>query len=254
MNIKKIRIDIALVERGLVSSRTRAQAMIMAGHVLVDDQPVHKAGHMVSEDSLIRLREEESKYVSRGAYKLIEALKQFKIQPQGCLCMDVGSSTGGFTQVLLEQEAKKVYCIDSGTNQLAWKIRNDVRVIVMENTNARYLSPESLFKKSPQETDELFDLIVMDVSFISIRLIIPALKNLLKAKGKIIFLYKPQFELGPEWVAKGGIVKNQDEAQRQLAATMKWCVAQGFSALGTITSPIEGSSGNVEYLGAIELT
>lgn len=242
----KVRIDKLLVDRNLVTTRARAQALIMAGKVLVNDEPVTKSGQLISIDAEVRLKEPEFKYVSRGALKIIKALDHFKINPEGQRCLDVGSSTGGFTQVLLERGAESVDCVDVGTNQLAWSIRNHPRVKVFENTNARYLEP-SFFPYR-------FQLIVMDVSFISIQLIIPALKELLENKGKIIFLFKPQFELGVEAIGKGGIVKDQALAQEKLAELMRWTQSMGFSSLGTTDSPIEGTSGNKEYLGAIELT
>jgi 23S rRNA (cytidine1920-2'-O)/16S rRNA (cytidine1409-2'-O)-methyltransferase len=238
--IPKERIDKILIDRGLVSTRARAQAMILAGHVLVDETPVTKAGEKIALDRTIRLREPELKYVSRGALKLKGALEHFGLTAENKIGLDVGSSTGGFTEVLLETGAKKVYAIDVGTNQLAWKIRNDPRVISRENCNARYLEPAD-FEPKPS-------IFVMDVSFISIKLILPSVAKLLEPNSTCIVLFKPQFELGREWIGEGGIVKDQVRAKLVLSETLEWAKEYHFCDAQVIDSPIQGTDGNHEYL------
>lgn len=237
---KKERIDKLLVDLGLVSTRARAQAMILAGHVLVNDKPIVKSGETVLVGSDIRLREPELKYVSRGALKLKGALEYFGLKVEGKIGLDVGASTGGFTEVLIESGATRVYAIDVGTNQLAWKIRNDPRVVSRENCNARYLEPKD-FPEQP-------NFMVMDVSFISIKLILPALSRLLATGSPCVVLFKPQFELGREWIGAGGIVKDQAHAQNVLLEMIEWAKDHGFEAGQTIPSPILGTDGNHEYL------
>jgi 23S rRNA (cytidine1920-2'-O)/16S rRNA (cytidine1409-2'-O)-methyltransferase len=215
--------------------------MIIAGHVLVNDEPVTKPGTAISENAEIRLREPELKYVSRGALKLKKAIEEFKINPEGCLALDVGASTGGFTEVLLEKGATQVHAVDVGTNQLAWKIRSDPRVIVKENYNARHLEYSDF--------NEKFDLIVMDVSFISIRLILPALTKVMKVGTQLAVLFKPQFEVGREHVGDGGIVKDQEIAKAVLDEIVTWAKNEmGMTVKGMIPSPILGTDGNHEYL------
>ena len=239
-NPKKERIDKILVEREMVSTRARAQAMILARNVLVNDMPVTKAGELVPVDSEIRLKEPELKYVSRGALKLKKALESFHLHPKDLIAVDVGASTGGFTEVLLEAGAQKVYTIDVGTNQLAWKIRSDPRVVSKENYNARHLKVEDF--------DVVFDFLVMDVSFISIRLILPSMIPILKNGADLVVLFKPQFEVGREWVGEGGIVKDQSHAKEVLEDTLRWATSLGLQNLGMIESPIQGTDGNHEYL------
>ncbi len=234
------RIDKLLVDLGLVSTRARAQAMILAGHVLVNDVPITKAGMMVARDALIRLKEPELKYVSRGALKLKAALEHFQINVQNKLAIDIGASTGGFTEILLENGAKQVQTIDVGTNQLAWKLRSDPRVKVRENVNARYLEPK--------EFEERFDIMVMDVSFISVRLILPALLPLMHKDSDWIVLYKPQFEVGREWIEPGGIVKDQSVAKQTMQETIEWARSIQLEAVSVMDSPIQGTDGNHEYL------
>lgn len=215
--------------------------MIIAGHVLVNDEPITKPGTPISEDVEIRLREPELKYVSRGALKLKKALEEFKILTQGKVALDVGASTGGFTEVLLENGVTKVHAIDVGTNQLAWKIRSDPRVVVKENYNARHLEFSDF--------NEHFDLIVMDVSFISIRLILPSLTKVMKPGTELAVLFKPQFEVGREHVADGGIVRDQELAKTIMNETIDWAKNQlGMTVKGMIPSPILGTDGNHEYL------
>ncbi len=237
---KKERIDKLLVDLGLVSTRARAQAMILAGHVIVNDVPASKAGEMVLPSSSIRLREPELKYVSRGALKLKAALEAFKTSPLGKTCIDVGASTGGFTEILLEGGANRVHALDSGSNQLAWKLRNDPRVVSQENFNARYLKPEDI-QDCPQ-------ILVMDVSFISIKLVLPATSAVLSPDADLIVLFKPQFEVGREWVGDGGIVKDQEHAKKVRSEVIEWSASIGLEYQGTIDSPIQGTDGNHEYL------
>lgn len=237
---KKERLDKLLVDRGLITTRARAQAMILAGHILVEENPITKAGERVWVESKIRLREPELKYVSRGALKLKAAMSEFNLSALQKVALDIGASTGGFSEVLLESGARIVYAIDVGTNQLAWKIRNDPRVISRENCNARYLEAKDF--------DETPEFLVMDVSFISIKLILPAVAPLLRPDSPCVVLYKPQFELGREWIAEGGIVKDQNQAQLAMAETIEWAKTCGFVDARTLPSPIQGTDGNQEYL------
>ncbi len=237
---KMERLDVTLVERGLATTRARAQAMILAGHVLVNDVPASKAGERILASDTIRLREPELKYVSRGALKLRAALEDFHVDPSGRVALDVGASTGGFTEILLERGARKVLALDVGTNQLAWKIRSDPRVVVREQYNARH------FRK--EDFDTLASLLVMDVSFISIRLILPSVIAGLEPGSDLIVLYKPQFELGREWLGAGGIVTDQSAARNHLQETLTWAADLGLRARGTLCSPIQGTDGNTEYL------
>lgn len=244
MNIKKEkpeRIDKVLVELGLISSLTRAQAMILAGHVLMNDEPVTKPGMMVLKSGEFRLRESEVKYVSRGALKLKKALNEFNVEVVNKVALDIGSSTGGFTEVLLENGIQLVHAIDVGTNQLAWKIRSDPRVISKENYNARYLEYDH-FKL-------FFDVMVMDVSFISIKLLLPALQKVMKQGTNLVVLFKPQFEVDKKWVEEGGIVRNQEIAQGVMQDVIVWAEKEiGLTVKGMIPSPILGTDGNHEYL------
>jgi 23S rRNA (cytidine1920-2'-O)/16S rRNA (cytidine1409-2'-O)-methyltransferase len=244
--VKKERIDKLLLDQGLAESRTKAQAMVMAGVVLVNEKRVAKASELFSATEPIRIKGDspESKYVSRGGLKLEAALKAFHIRPNRYVCLDVGSSTGGFTDCLLQNGAARVVAIDSGTNQLAWKLRNDPRVKVRENTNARYLTPEDLGEK--------FDLIVMDVSFISVTKIIPGLVPLQKPAGRLVVLIKPQFEVGKGEVGKGGIVRDPEQHQRVIAEVNKCAENAGLRMIGVMESPITGTEGNKEFLGVYE--
>lgn len=242
----KTRIDALLVERGLVPSREKAQALLLAGQVLVNDAPVTKPGTRVASDAAVRLRGELDPYVARSAHKLIGALDAFSVEVRGRVALDVGASTGGFTQVLLERGATQVIALDVGHNQLDWKIRNDPRVIVLEKTNARTLTPEILGRT--------VDLITVDVSFISLELIFPALIAVSNASLDLITLIKPQFEVGRERVAKGGIVR--DEGHRQAAVAQVTAAAErlGLRRLGLIESPLTGTDGNQEYLAHWKLS
>jgi len=244
--MKKERIDKLLAERGFAESRAKAQAMIMAGVVLVDEKRVDKASEVFVSDATIRIKGEgpESRYVSRGGLKLEAALAHFSIDPTAFDCLDVGSSTGGFTDCLLQHGAASVVALDVGTNQLAWKMRSDSRVEVRENTNARSLRPEDF--------DHQFDLIVMDVSFISVTKILPALFDLLKNDGRIIVLIKPQFEVGKGEVGKGGIVREPEKHQEVVRQVNAFAEGLRFEIVGTIESPIAGAEGNIEFLACYE--
>lgn len=244
--MKKQRIDKLLVEKGFADSRTKAQALVMSGVVLVNEQRVEKPSQEYFFDAAIRIKGEnpESKYVGRGGLKLEKALHEFQIRPGEYVCLDVGASTGGFTDCLLQNGAKKVYTVDVGTNQLDWKLRNDERVEARENVNARNLKPEDFPEK--------FDLIVMDVSFISVTKIMPVLKPLLKKNGKIIMLIKPQFEVGKGEVGKGGIVREPEKHERVVAEVNGFAEEIGLRVAGITDSPILGAEGNKEFLALYE--
>jgi len=238
--ISKLRLDRLLTERGLVESRERGQAIIIAGQVLVNGQKVEKAGSLVQGDADIRILGEQMPYVSRGGLKLEKALAAFTLDVKEKTCLDVGASTGGFTDCLLQHGAKKVYAVDVGYGQMAWKIRQDPRVVVIERTNIREIDPSLI----PEKTD----IVVIDVSFISLEKVIPHILRFLNPGAAIIALIKPQFEVGKGQVGKGGIVR--DEAAREAAKDRiaAFVAAQGFEVKGLIRSPITGQDGNVEYL------
>jgi 23S rRNA (cytidine1920-2'-O)/16S rRNA (cytidine1409-2'-O)-methyltransferase len=232
------RLDLILVERGLVDSREKGQALILAGDVMVDGQKVDKPGHAVAPDSKIELAD-QPRYVGRGGLKLEAALDHFGIQVQGKVCLDVGSSTGGFTDCLLQRGAARVYAIDVGTGQLDWKLRNDPRVIVHEQLNARYLSRD--------EVPESIDLAVCDVSFISITMILPVLPNLLAKSAGMVILVKPQFELERHQVGKGGIIRDP-ALHQQACRRVEDAVKQLGFQTAIIPSPVLGAEGNQEFL------
>ena len=242
----KDRIDKLLVERGLADSRTKAQALVMAGVVLVDEKRVAKPSESFKSDADIRIKGEgpESRYVGRGGLKLEAALREFNIDPAALVCLDIGSSTGGFTDCLLQHGAARVVAIDVGTNQLAWKLRNDDRVEVRENTNARSLNPA--------EFEAKFALAVMDVSFISVTKLLPAILPLLTPIGKVIVLIKPQFEVGKGEVGKGGIVREPEKHERVVAEINEFVVELGLQVKGVLESPILGAEGNKEFLALYE--
>ena len=244
--MKKERIDKLLVENGLADSRAKAQALVMAGVVLVDEKRVEKPSETFAPAVSIRLKGQtaESRYVGRGGLKLEKALEEFHIQPDGYVCLDVGASTGGFTDCLLQRGARRVVAIDVGTNQMVWKLRSDERVEVRENTNARYLKAEDF--------DEKFDLAVMDVSFISVTKILPALIDLLADEGKIIVLIKPQFEVGRADVGKGGIVRDAAKHAETIDKINRFAGDIGLRPAGVIDSPILGADGNREFLALYE--
>ena len=241
----KERADISLVRRGLAQSREKAQAMIMAGEVYAGERKISKSSETVSTDEELSLRSSSDKYVSRGAYKLEKAVKVFSIDFSGHTVMDVGASTGGFTDVCLRNGAKHVYSIDVGYGQLDWKLRNDPRVTVMERVNARYLSTENF--------ESLPDIAVMDVSFISIRLIIPALFSIMGARGKLYTLIKPQFEAGRSKVGKNGVVRSEETHAEVLNDIIQFAEGNGLCVCRMDYSPITGPEGNIEFLAEIRL-
>ncbi len=241
--MKRERIDKLLVERGLAESRTKAQAMVMAGVVLVDEQRVEKPSEQFTSDSQIRIKHADdptSRYVGRGGLKLEAALNAFEIDVRSAVCLDVGASTGGFTDCLLQNGAAKVFAIDVGHNQIDWRLRNDSRVEVREGVNARYLKPEDF--------PVTFDLAVVDVSFISIQKILPSVLPLLKPGATLVVLIKPQFEVGRGEVGSGGIVRDEEKRIKAVETTNGFASTLGLKIEGTIESPITGAEGNVEYL------
>jgi 23S rRNA (cytidine1920-2'-O)/16S rRNA (cytidine1409-2'-O)-methyltransferase len=242
------RIDKLLVDRGLAESRTKAQAMIMAGVVLVDEQRVDKPSHQFNTNSSIRLKggdDPTSRYVGRGGLKLEAALREFQLDVTGCTCLDVGASTGGFTDCLLQHGAKRVVAIDVGHNQIDWRLRNDPRVEVREGVNARYLQP--------LDFPERFDLAVVDVSFISATKVLPAIMPLLVDGGAIITLIKPQFEVGRGEVGSGGIVRDPEKRSRVVEEVNDAAKSLGVKVISVIQSPIQGAEGNIEFLALYKL-
>ncbi len=242
--VKRERIDKLLVDRGLVESRTKAQALVMAGAVLVNEQRVNKPSEQFTSEVEIRIKSADdpaSKYVGRGGLKLEAALDEFEISVEEFVCLDVGASTGGFTDCLLQRGAKTVYAIDVGHNQLDWRLRNDPRVVVREGINARYLTSEDF----PDE----FDLVVMDVSFISATKVLPAIVPLMTPNAQLILLIKPQFEVGRGEVGSGGIVRDASKRERAVEEVNLAAAELGLRNVGLIESPIKGAEGNVEYLG-----
>ncbi len=244
MKIKK-RLDVLLVEQGYADSRTKAQAIIMAGQVYVDGQKADKPGISYEDTVPIEVRGESCPYVSRGGLKLEKALRDFGVKPNGFVCSDSGASTGGFTDCLLQQGAKKVFAIDVGYGQLDWKIRSDPRVVVMERTNIRYVTPADI--------GEPLDLSVVDVSFISLKIVLPAIKALLKEDGQVLCLIKPQFEAGKEKVGKKGVVREPETHKEVLDKFVALAGELGFTILGLTFSPVKGPEGNIEFLGHLTL-
>lgn len=240
----KTRLDVLLVERGLQETRQKAQATIMSGLVYVNNQKVDKAGTAVPNDAEIEVRGNALRYVSRGGLKLEKAMTSFGLTLDGCICGDIGASTGGFTDCMLQNGAVKVYSVDVGYGQLDWKLRNDERVVCMERTNARYLTREQI-------PDEL-DFASIDVSFISLKLILPAVHNVLKPGGHVACLVKPQFEAGREKVGKKGVVRDPAVHLEVLEHFMQHAKESGFTVLDMTYSPIRGPEGNIEYLGYLE--
>jgi 23S rRNA (cytidine1920-2'-O)/16S rRNA (cytidine1409-2'-O)-methyltransferase len=240
MATKKIRLDQLIVDRGLADSKTRAQALVMAGHVFVGDVKAQKPGQQVAEDSQITVKGSDHPWVSRGGIKLAHALELFGIDVTDMVAIDVGSSTGGFTDVLLTNGAKHVYAVDSGTNQLAWKLRQDERVIVHEQTSARILTDTHI--------PEPIDIIVCDASFISLSKVLERPLNFAKPGGQLVALIKPQFEAGRAEVGKGGVVRDEAIHTRVCDEVSAWLSASGWDVLGLTTSPITGPQGNVEFL------
>lgn len=242
----KERLDIVMVEQKLVDSRSKAQAMIMAGDVYIGEQKIDKAGTMVAPDAEITIRGNACPYVSRGGLKLEKALRDFGVNPTGYVCSDSGASTGGFTDCLLQQGAKKVFAIDVGYGQLAWKIRNDPRVITMERTNIRYVTPEDL--------GEPLDLSVVDVSFISLHTVLPTIKTLLKPTGHVLCLIKPQFEAGKGKVGKKGVVREPEIHEEVLTNFVALCDKLDMTLSALTYSPVKGPEGNIEFLAHLEMS
>jgi 23S rRNA (cytidine1920-2'-O)/16S rRNA (cytidine1409-2'-O)-methyltransferase len=239
----KERVDTALVRRGLAQSREKAQAMIMAGEVYIGERKINKSSETVKPDEELTIRGETDKFVSRGAHKLEKAVRVFNADLDGRVVMDIGASTGGFTDICLRNGAKHVYSIDVGYGQLDWKLRNDSRVTVMERTNARYLTPD-LFEERPE-------IAVMDVSFISVRLIIPAAFTVMGEKGKMITLLKPQFEAGREKIGKNGVVRDALTHEEVLNGIVEFAESAGLHVYRLDYSPITGPEGNIEFLAEI---
>ena len=245
MKIKK-RLDVLLTEQGYADTRSKAQAIIMAGQVYVAGQKADKPGISYEENVQIEVRGETCPYVSRGGWKLEKALRDFGVDPTGFVCSDSGASTGGFTDCLLQQGASKVFAIDVGYGQLDWKIRSDPRVVVMERTNIRYVTPEQL--------GEPLDLSVIDVSFIGLEIVLPTIKTLLKQEsGQVLCLIKPQFEAGKENVGKKGVVRDPKIHKMVLDNFVDLVKTLGFRILGLTFSPVKGPEGNIEFLGHLTL-
>ena len=239
MKIKK-RLDVLLVEQGYADSRTKAQAIIMSGMVYVDGQKADKPGMSFDETLPLEVRGAVCPYVSRGGLKLEKALRDFGVDPTGYVCSDSGASTGGFTDCLLQQGASKVFAIDVGYGQLDWKIRSDPRVVVMERTNVRYVTPEQL--------GEPLDLSVIDVSFISLKIVLPVIKTFLKPTGQVLCLIKPQFEAGKDKVGKKGVVREKSTHKKVIIKCIEYAKENGFYIENLDFSPIKGPEGNIEFL------
>jgi len=239
--MSKIRLDLLIFQKGLTESRERARTEIMSGRVFVNGRRVDKPGTFVDENSEIELKGTALEFVSRGGLKLQKALAYFEIDAKGKTCLDCGASTGGFTDCLLKSGAAKVYAVDVGYGQLAWTIRNDPRVVVMERTNIRYVTREQI--------PDPIDICVIDVSFISLRLVLPVVKNLLKPDGEIVCLIKPQFEAGKDKVGKKGVVRDKSVHREVLVSFVEFAKSSGFAVKGLTFSPIKGPEGNIEYLG-----
>ncbi|MBU4349921.1 TlyA family RNA methyltransferase [bacterium] len=238
--LKKERLDILLVEKDIFPTREKAKSAIMAGEVLVEGERVNKSGQRTNVESNISVTKKKTAYVSRGGEKLEKAIKEFDILIKGKKVIDVGASTGGFTDCLLKSGAEKVYCIDVGYGQLAWKLQKDIRVVVIDRTNIRYLTADKF--------DNLFDLATIDVSFISLDKVLPAVYNLLNEKGEVVALIKPQFEAGREFIQRGGLVKKAEVHQMVIERVGDKAQEMGFSIQGLTFSPLKKASGNIEYL------
>lgn len=236
----KERLDVLLVKRGLAPSREKARAVIMAGEVFVENQREDKAGQTFPDTVHIEVRGKKQKYVSRGGYKLERAMETFPISLEGKTCIDVGASTGGFTDCMLQRGARFVYAIDVGTNQLAWKLRQDERVKSMEKTNIRYVEPEDI--------GELADFVSIDVAFISLTKVLEPVRALMGKEAEMVCLIKPQFEAGREKVGKKGVVRDKGVHREVIRTVMEHAAGLGFSILGLDHSPIRGPEGNIEYL------
>jgi 23S rRNA (cytidine1920-2'-O)/16S rRNA (cytidine1409-2'-O)-methyltransferase len=241
----KSRLDLLLVEKGLVASRQRAQAMIMAGKILVNNLPAAKVGTLVSRDDRIELKGRDIPYVSRGGLKLEGALRDLRLNILDCTCLDVGASTGGFTDCLLQNGAARVYAVDVGYGQLAWKIRQDPRVVVIERTNIRHMPPKAVA--------EAVDIATIDVSFISLKIVVPAVMAFLKEGGRILALIKPQFEVGKEQVGKGGVVRDEKLQVQVIESLSSFFKETGFKCERVVPSPITGPKGNREFFILLRL-
>ncbi|MGN1443364.1 MAG: TlyA family RNA methyltransferase [Acutalibacteraceae bacterium] len=237
---EKIRLDVAVCERGFAQSREKAKALIMAGQVYVNNVKSTKAGLSIKAEDCIEVRGEKMPYVSRGGFKLEKAVNEFGLKLDGFVCMDIGASTGGFTDCMLINGAKKVYSIDVGYGQLAWKLRTDERVVNLERTNFRYLTKDTV-------TEEI-DFASVDVSFISLKLILPVMRNFLKDNGLAVCLIKPQFEAGKEKIGKKGVVREIETHLDVVNDIYRFVLDNGFSVLNLDYSPIKGPQGNIEYL------
>ncbi len=236
----KTRLDIYLTEQGLVATREKAKAVIMAGEVYINEQKADKAGQLVSEDDKVEVRADSLRYVSRGGLKLEKAMAAFPISLEGAVCMDIGASTGGFTDCMLQNGAAKVYSIDVGYGQLAWSLRTDARVVNLERTNIRYVTEK--------EVPENPDFASIDVSFISLCLVLPVAFERLREGGEVVCLIKPQFEAGREKVGKGGVVRGKETHREVIVTVICFAKEIGFSVLGLEFSPVKGPKGNIEYL------
>jgi len=236
----KRRIDQLLVERGLAESRAKAQALILAGAVWSGDKRLDKPGTSISSDTALELRGKDHPWVSRGGVKLAHALDHFAVDPTGLVALDIGASTGGFTDVLLSRGAAKVYAVDVGFGQLAWKLRQDSRVVVLERTNARHLTA--------REIPEPVDLVTCDASFIGLETVLPAGLALAKPRARLVALIKPQFEVGPDRVGKGGVVRDSDLHREVCDRISAWVTSQGWEVAGVVESPLKGPEGNTEFL------
>ena len=237
---RKVRADVAVFEQGLAPSRERARALILAGQILLGDRPIDKAGDLLTAGATLRLRGEPMPYVSRGGFKLAHALDTFDVRVAGAVAVDIGASTGGFTDCLLQRGANRVYCVDVGHGQLDWKIASDPRVVVIDRTNIRHMPADKI--------PEPCSLAVIDVSFISLRLVMPTLPTLLVPGSPVVALVKPQFEVGRGKVGKGGIVRDEDDRRQAVVDVVEAAGELGFAMLGETTSPITGGKGNVEFL------
>ena len=236
----KERLDVLLVKRGLAPSREKAKTMIMEGNVFVNNNREDKAGSTFAEDAPIEIHGNTLKYVSRGGLKLEKAMTHFSISLEGMVCMDIGASTGGFTDCMLQNGAKKVYSVDVGYGQFAWKLRQDPRVVCMEKTNIRYVTPDDI--------GELVDFVSIDVAFISLTKVLEPVKALMKENAQIVCLIKPQFEAGREQVGKKGVVREPRVHEEVIQMVMNYALSLGFHILGIDHSPIRGPEGNIEYL------
>ena len=236
----KERLDVLLVNKGLAQSREKAKAIIKSGNVYVNGRMTDKAAEMVAEDAAVDIKDNPLKYVSRGGLKLEKAIDKFNIELEGKLCMDVGASTGGFTDCMLQKGAKKVYAVDVGTDQLVKELRDDNRVISMEQTNIRYLTPDQL--------EDIIAFISIDVSFISLTKVLAPVRELLAEQGELVALIKPQFEVGPKAIGKKGVVKDKKAHINAINSVSLHACAVGYKCIGLDYSPITGPEGNIEYL------